>query len=152
MCSALFSIDAASFGSSTMHRTVRSRLSSRQIRQQVALGDVAALPAEHDATLRLHDRVGEPFGVVGRRLDQPERQPLRRLRADARQPRQLVDQTPGSGPRTRQAFSRVVGHGLGAEHLLDPTQRLCVVCGRVVFLDRLDVRRVVAGAGLAHDA
>ena len=56
------------------------------------------------------------------------------------------------GPSYTSGLLAVVGHGLGAEHLLDPTQRLCVVCGRVVFLDRLDVRRVVAGAGFAHDA
>ena len=37
-------------------------------------------------------RGGQALGLLGRLLDQPEREPLRRLRADAGQPRQLVDQ------------------------------------------------------------
>ena len=46
---------------------------------EVAIGDVAALPAEGDALLRLHDHLREPLRVLGRSLHEPEGEPLRRL-------------------------------------------------------------------------
>jgi hypothetical protein len=66
LCSALFSIEAASFGSSTMHRHRAVAALVAADPAEVAPRDVAALAAEHDPSLRLDDRVGEPFGIVGR--------------------------------------------------------------------------------------
>ena len=61
-------------------------------RAQLTLGDVEAPAAPRDALLRLDDRRGEPLRVLGRRLQQVERDALRRLRADAGQPAELVDE------------------------------------------------------------
>ena len=59
---------------------------------QLALGDAEALAAEPDLLLRGDDRLGQAARVLGRGLDHVEREPLRRLRADAGKARQLVDQ------------------------------------------------------------
>src|SRR5215217_2209465 len=58
----------------------------------LALGDVAALLAERDLLLGADQRLGEALGVVGRLLHDVEGEPLGRLRPDARQPRELVDE------------------------------------------------------------
>jgi hypothetical protein len=73
-----FSIVETSLGSSTTQRSCGRALVAADA-AELALGDVAAFPAEEDALLRLDDRLGEPLGVVGRRLHQVEREPLRRL-------------------------------------------------------------------------
>ena len=78
--------------SSTTHITDESRRSSSADRAQLAVGDVPAAHAEAHPGLGLGDRRGQPGDVVARRLQQVEGDPLRRLRTDAREPAELVDQ------------------------------------------------------------
>ena len=79
---------------------------------ELALGDVEAPPAPGDPLLRLGDRPGEPVGVLGRGLQEVERDPLRRLRADAGQAAELVDERldrrlrTGWSPRVSRAGHR----------------------------------------------
>ena len=91
----------------------------------------------------------EALRVLGRRLHEPERQALRGLRPDAGQPRQLVD----------QVLDRALVHGAslldrrGAEHLLDPAERLGLVGRVLVLVDDAATWRAAGGlARLAHDA
>ena len=59
---------------------------------QLALGDVEAAPAPVTRSLASMIARGEAVGVLGRGLQEVERDPLRRLRADAGQPPELVDE------------------------------------------------------------
>src|SRR5690349_21099923 len=59
---------------------------------QLALGDVEAAAAPRDAVLGILDRVREALGVERVDLQEVKRDALRRLRADAGQASELVDQ------------------------------------------------------------
>src|SRR5262249_7751427 len=69
-----------------------------------SFGDVEAQRAEGDLVLGVGDRTGESSRVLAGQLEQIERDALRRLRTDARQPAQLVDQVlDGSGVDRHQS-------------------------------------------------
>src|SRR5690606_20295774 len=59
---------------------------------QLALGDVEALAAEADLLLHLDDRPGEAVRLLRVHLEQVEGDALGRLRPDARQPAERVDE------------------------------------------------------------
>ena len=61
-------------------------------RAQLAFGEVVAAPAPRHPLLGVDDRGREPLRVLGRGLQEIERDALRRLRADAGQPAELVDE------------------------------------------------------------
>ena len=61
-------------------------------RAQLALGHVEAALAEPDPRLRLGDGPGQPLGVLGGQLQEVEGDALGRLRPDAGQAAELVDQ------------------------------------------------------------
>src|SRR5262249_17897302 len=71
----------------------------------ILLGDVEARRAVEDPRLELGERVGQLADFLGRSLEEKEREPLGRLRPDAGQPLERVDQ-----PRHPL---RVIGHELG---------------------------------------
>ena len=72
--------------------SVGSRRGSRQIEQVVLLGDVAADLAEAHLVAHLEEDLGEPGHVEVLGLHDVERDALRRLRADAGQAPEFVDQ------------------------------------------------------------
>ncbi len=81
--------------------------------------------------------VGKPLGLVGRRLDHPERQPLGRLRADARQPGQLVDQLlDGAFVHLRPLLGRLVDLELRAQLCLQPGDGVLGAWPGLLLLDR----------------
>ena len=61
-------------------------------RARLLLGQVPALAAEADALLHLRERRGERERLLGRPLQDVEREPLRRPLPDSRQPGQLRDE------------------------------------------------------------
>ena len=78
--------------SSTTHSDRRVTVVVAADRTQRVFGDVEAAVAEPHPGLGVGEGMGEPGDVVGRNLQQVERDPLRRLRPDARQPPEFVDQ------------------------------------------------------------
>ena len=91
-------------GSSTTQSSVGVAPLVEAVPAQLALGDVEAPAAPGDALLRLGDDPGEAVGVLGRRLEEVERDPLRRLRPDAGEAAELVDQgLDGRGVRAAHA-------------------------------------------------
>src|SRR3954470_21364210 len=142
-------MDAASFGSSTMHSTVRSRLSSRQIRQR---SPSATLPHSRQNTIRR----------LACTIESARRSASSAGALISQNARRCADFGPMPGSRESSSISAwmgpsytsglLVSHGLRPEHLLDPAERFGIVSGGIVFLDRLDVRAVVRRARLAHDA
>ena len=86
------SMATTSRGSSTTQITAGSRRSSAADDATRALGDVEAALAERDARLHLQDRLGEPLRVGGGHPQHVEGDALRRLRTDAGQAAELVDQ------------------------------------------------------------
>jgi hypothetical protein len=65
---------------------------ARAQRTRIGVGDVVADRAVRDAGLDVADGVGEPIGLLARRLEDVKRQPLRALGPDAGQRLQLLDQ------------------------------------------------------------
>ena len=135
LINAVFSIVAASFGllDDAEQRAVARLVAADAA--QIALGHVAALPAEGDAILRLHDRGGEALGVGRVGLHEPEREPLRRLRSHTGKPRELVDELLDRTFVHRLLHPLGVGRDLGAEHLLHALERLGLVDDLVVLDD-----------------
>ena len=104
------STDTMSRDSSTTHTTRGSRRSSRAERAQLGVGDVEAAGAEAHLRLGVADRRGEAVDVVGGDLEQVEGDALGRLRPDAGQAAELVDQ-------------RLDRRGVGARHVRSPARR-----------------------------
>ncbi len=73
-------------------------------RAELGVGDVEAAGTEADPCLGFADRPGQAGDIVAGDLEQVEGDPLRRLRADAGQPAELVDQ-------------RLDRRGVGAGHV-----------------------------------
>ena len=96
---------------------------SRHTRQR---SPSATLPHSRQNAIRslaCDDRGGEPLGVLGGRLHQPERQPLRRLRVRCRGAAPARRSAPGSGLRTpRLVPGSDARRHLRAEHLLYPAK------------------------------
>src|SRR5215216_2347999 len=82
--------DVAWFLDDAQQRGITSVVAA--VHAQVALGEVEAPPAPAHALLRLDDGARKTLGVIGRALQQKERDALRRFGADAREASQLVDQ------------------------------------------------------------
>src|SRR2546425_3281392 len=114
------------FFDDAQHRPVAGLVAAHSAK--VALRDVAALSTEEDPFLGLHDGRGQALGILGRRLHEPERQPLGGLRPDPRQPSELVDQLLDRA-LVRHALARLVaavGGDLRAEHLFHAAKRFFV--------------------------
>ena len=60
---------------------------------QLAIADVIACHAEAELVLHIHQRRGQPFGLLARGAQHMKCEPLRGLLADARQALELLDQT-----------------------------------------------------------
>ena len=86
------SIATTSFASSTTQIVAGLRRGSRQIDAGLLLGDVAADLAEPHLLAHLDEDLGEAGHVEGLGLQDVERDALRRLRPDAGQAAELVDE------------------------------------------------------------
>ncbi len=101
-------------GSSTTHRTVSSRWESLQTEHSVAVfGHIEATLTQRGAFLDRHDGIGQPMGVLGRHLQEVKGNALRRLRTNARQSTQLINQ--GS----ERSGEQLVRHFAGARKRLE---------------------------------
>src|SRR5512133_3778050 len=122
-----------------MHRTVRSRLSSRQILQR---SPSATLPHSRQNTIRR----------LACTIESASRSASSAGALISQNASRCADFGPMPGSRDNSSISAWIGpsytsgllvrHGLRTEHLLDATERLRVVAGRVVLFDRLDVGAV----------
>src|SRR5204863_5130088 len=87
-------------------------------RAQLLLREVAALAAEADALLHLLDRGGERERLVAARLEQVEREALRRSRPDPREARQLRDEVLDGGAEHGPIVPGSIGGTSGASATL----------------------------------
>src|SRR3954468_8269422 len=132
-----------------MHITARSRLSSPQIRHR---SPSATLPHSRQNTIRRLACTMESASRSASSAGALINQNASRWADFGPMPGSLDNSSISAWIGPSYMSGLVLRHRLRAEHLLDPAQRLRVVGRRVVLLDGLDVRPIVAGPGLADDA
>src|SRR3954453_8159386 len=130
-----------------MHRTARSRLSSRQIRHR---SPSATLPHSRQNTIRRLACTMESASRSASSAGALISQNASRCADFGPMPGSLDNSSISAWIGPSYTSGLLVGHRLGPEHLLHPAERLGVVAGRVVLFDGLLMRAVVPGARFAH--